>query len=110
MLGELDDGRMPLRSDHDHIDHLAQHAREIGDALAFAETGVVAEHEAAAAQVDHARLETHPRPQRLLFEQQRQHPARQQRLAQALPEFGFQILGDRKDPLNLGSGNIGERN
>ena len=109
VLGELDDGRMPLRPDHDHVDHLAQHASEIGDALALAETRIVAEHHAAAAQVGHARLETHARPQRLLFEQQGQHPARQQRLAQALTKLGLEILGDRKNPLNLSSGNIGER-
>ena len=46
-----------------------EHAGEVGDALAFAEADVVAEHDAAAAEVRHARLEADPRPQRLLLEQ-----------------------------------------
>ena len=41
---------------------------------------------------------------------QRQHPARQQRLAQALRELGLQIFGDREDPLDFGGREIGERN
>ena len=109
MLGELHNCRVALRTHHDHVDHFAQHASEIGHALAFAEAGVLAQHDAAAAQVGHAGFEAHPRSQRLLFEQQRQHAAGQQRLAQPLCKFGLEILGDRKDPLNLGGRNVGQR-
>ena len=108
VLGELHDRRVPLGPHDDHVDHFAEHAGEIGDALALAEAGVLAQHDAAAAQVGHAGLEADARPQRRLLEQQRQHAARQQRLAQALRELGLEILGDRKDPLNLGGGNVGE--
>ena len=108
VLRKLHDCGVSFCSHDDHIHHLAQHAGEIGDALAFAETCVLAQHEAAAAQMRYAGLEAHARSQRLLFEQQRQHPARQQRLAQSLLELGLEILCDRKNPLNLGRGNVGQ--
>jgi hypothetical protein len=110
LLSKLNNGRMPLRSHNDHIHHLAQHAREIGQTFALAETCVVAQHETAAAEVGHAGLETDPRPQRLLFEQQGQHPAGQQRFAQSLAKLGFEILGDRKNPLDFRGGNVRECN
>ena len=106
MLREFLDRRVPFCAHDDHIDHFAEHAGEIGEALPLAEAGVLAQHQAAAAQVRHAGLEADARPQRLLFEQQRQHPARQQRLAQPLDELGLEILGDRKDPLNLSGRNV----
>ena len=68
--------------DHDDVDVLAEHAAEIGDALAAAETDVLAEEERAAAEVDHRRLEAHARPQRLFFEEQGHHAAGQERLAE----------------------------
>ena len=37
VLGQLDDRLVALGADHDHVDVLAQHAGEIGDALALAE-------------------------------------------------------------------------
>ncbi len=83
---------MVVRADHDDVDVLAEHAAEIGHALARAEADVVAQEQAVAAQVDHAGLEADARPQRRLFEQQRHHAAGQQRLAQALLILGLQIL------------------
>ena len=56
-----------------------------------------------AAEMDHRRLEAHPRAQRRFLEQQRHHTAGQQRLTQALLVLGFKVLGDRKDAINLGS-------
>ena len=96
-----------LAADHDHVDVLAQHAAEIGDALAAAEADVVAQEERAAAQVGHGRLEADAGAQRLLLEEQGHHAAGQQRLAQAAGELRLQVLGDGEDPLDLGRRQVG---
>ena len=70
---------MLFGSDHNDVHHLAKHAGKIGDALALAEAGILAQHEAAAAQVDDARLEADAGPQRLLFKQECEHAPRQKR-------------------------------
>ena len=57
MLGHFGHRLMAVGADHDHVDVLAEHAAEIGQALAGAEADVVAQEQAAAAQVDHAGLE-----------------------------------------------------
>ena len=76
---------MGLRAADDHVDILAEHAAEVGDALpGRRKAGVVAQKEARAAEVHHRRLEAHPRPQAGLLEHQRQNAARQERVAAAL--------------------------
>ncbi len=110
MMGDRFDRGVVFRADNDHVDHLAQHAGKVGNALAFAETSVLAEHDAAAAQVRDAGFKTDPRPQRLLLEQQGQRPAREQRFAQALRVLRLQILGDRENPRDFGGGDVAKSN
>ena len=43
ILGQLDGRLMAIGAHHDHVDILAQHAAEIGDALARAQADVVAQ-------------------------------------------------------------------
>ena len=109
VAGDFLDRGVLLRADDDHVDHFAQHAGEVGDALALAEADVVAEHDAAAAQVGDAGLEADPRPQRLLLEQQGQRPAGQERLAQALGVLRLEVFGDGEDPRDFGGGDVAER-
>ena len=109
VLRQFDGRLVAIGADDDDIGIFAQHAAEIGDALAAAEARVVAQEERAAAEMDHAGLEAHAGPQRGLFEEQRHHAARQQRLAQAAGELGLQVLGDGEDALDFGRRQIGQR-
>ena len=102
MLGNFDDRLMAIGADDDHVGVLAQDAGEIGDALAAAEAGVVAQKHRTAAEMGHARLEAHPRAQRRLLEHQGHHPAGQKRLAQPLLALLLQILRDREDAFDFG--------
>ena len=104
---QLLDGGMGLRAADDHIDILAEHAAEVGDALPRRrEARVVAQEEARAAQVHHRRLEAHARPQTRLLEHERHHAARQQGVATARVVFLFEITRDREHGLDLVGGQI----
>ena len=92
MLGDFDHGLVAVGANHDHVGVLAQDAGEIGDALAPAETGLIAQEHRTAAKMGHARLEAHARPQRWLLEQQGHHSPRQQRFAPPLLVLALQIV------------------
>ena len=109
MLGQLDGGLVAVAADHDDVDVFAEHAAEIGDALAAPEAHVVAQEQRAAAQVGHGRLEAHAGPQRLLLEEHGHHPPRQQGLAEAAGELGLQVFGDGEDPLDFRRRQVGHR-
>ena len=109
VLGQIDGRHVRVGPQDDDVNIFAQHAAEIGDALAAAETDVLAEEERTAAEVDHRRLEAHAGPQRLLLEEQGHHPAGQQRLAETALELGFQVFGDGEDALDFGSRQVGQR-
>ena len=89
VLGQIDGRLMAIGADHDDVGIFAQDAGEIGDALAAAEAGLVAQEDRAAAEMGHAGLETDPRAQRGFLEDQGHDPARQQRLAQPFSHFCF---------------------
>ncbi len=108
MLGQIDGHRMSIRANHDHVDIFAEHAAEVGDGLAAAEANVLAEKERIAAQMDHRRLEAHPRPQRRLLEKQRHHAAWQERFAKAAFVLRLQVLRDREDALDFGGRQVGQ--
>ena len=108
MSGQIDGQLVPVGADDDHVDELAEHLAEVGQALAAAKPDVVAEEHRAAAQVGHARLETHPGPQRRLLEQQGHDAAGQERLAEPPGELALQVLGDREDVVDLAGGKIGQ--
>ncbi len=95
--------------ENDDVDIFAEHAAEIGDALAAAETDVLAEEQRTAAKVDHRRFEAHAGPQRLLFKEQGHHPAGQERLAKAALEFRFQVFGNGENSLDFTGREIGQR-
>ena len=63
----------------------------------------------AAAQVDDPRLETHASSERRLLEEHGNHTAGQERLAEPFVELRLEILGDRKDPLDFGRRQVGQR-
>ena len=89
---KLLDGGMSLRAADDHIDILAEHPAEVGDALPRRrKPRVVAQEEARAAEVHHRRLEAHPCPQTRLLEHERHHAARQQGVATARVVFLLEI-------------------
>ena len=108
IFGQLGQSVVVIGADDDQIDVLAQHPGEIGHALSGAKADVVAQEQAAAAQMAHARLEADPSPQRGLFEQQGHHAPGQQGLAQALRELGLQVLGDGKNAIDLDRCQVGE--
>ena len=83
MLGQIDRGLVAVGADHDDVGVLAKDAGEIGDALAAAEAGFVAQKDRTSAEMGHAGLEADARPQRGFFKHQGHDAARQQRLAQA---------------------------
>ena len=97
VLGNLFDGFMLFAAHDDDVDKLAEDLGEVVDPFAFAETDIFAEHDAAAAEVGHAGLEAYACAERLFFEEQRHHATRQQGLADALREFGFEVFGQRED-------------
>ena len=107
IAGQVDGGLVLKRANDDHVGILAEHAAEVGHAFARAETDVVAQKQAVAPQVDHARLETDAGAQRGFFEQQGHHAAGQQRFAQTLVELGFQIFADGENAIDLGRFQIG---
>src|SRR5437899_2648510 len=97
MPRQLLDRGMSEGPDRQGVDVLADHPREVGDALAAPHADVlVAEEDRAAAELRDRRLEADPRPQRRLLEDQAQRPPRQVQGALPLLVVALQLGGALK--------------
>ena len=80
-MGQRLDLGVIVGADHDGIDHPAQHAGGVGDALAPADLHPARFHDdGAAAQLTHRHVEGNARAGRVLLEDHRQHMAGQRRI------------------------------
>ena len=72
--GELDDDLVRTRPRHDRVDEALEVAGDVADGLAGAHDGVLGQVDRVPAELGHAGLERHPRPQAGLLEEHRQRP------------------------------------
>ena len=110
--GKLLHDRVRERPDDDPVDPAVEVARDVRDALADAEADVARRKvDRVAAELAHAGLERHPRPQARLLEQHRQRLARQRRplVPPQPPVLVLQRRGPLEDELDLVARQVRDR-